>query len=176
MKHLRYLKYLIVHKWFVMLACFRYGLYWQGIVHDWSKFLPSEWVPYANYFYGPKRPEVDEASLQGVLAIEAWKAESKCHSDTWRDEFDRAWLLHQHRNPHHWQHWVLREDSGDTKVLQMPRKYALEMLADWEGAGRAITGKKDLITWYTKNRSKIMLHPETRFIADRITEFDDCPF
>ena len=51
-KHFQYASYVIRHKWFVMLACFRMGLYWRGIKHDLSKLLPSEWVPYTNYFYG----------------------------------------------------------------------------------------------------------------------------
>ncbi|MFR1480703.1 MAG: DUF5662 family protein [Hydrogeniiclostridium mannosilyticum] len=30
--------------------------------------------------------------------------------------FQRAWLLHIHRNPHHWQHWVLiNDDPGKAK-------------------------------------------------------------
>jgi hypothetical protein len=139
MKHLLYLKYLIRHKWFVMLACFRYGLYWRGIKHDWSKFLPCEWFPYAQSFYGPQ-PRTDETKVR----------------------FDRAWLHHQHFNPHHWQHWVLREDSGATKILEMHWDDMLEMLADWEGAGRAITGNKDTRTWYLNNQDKILLHPYTK--------------
>jgi hypothetical protein len=146
MKHLKYLRYVIVHKWFVMLACFRHGLYWQGIVHDWSKFLPDEWFPYVNTFYGP------------------WKySERPSHVVA---AFDRAWLKHQHRNPHHWQHWILREDSGAIKVLDMPRRYRLEMLCDWEGAGRAITGKKDVLSWYLKNRDRIQLSPLTQKRVD----------
>ncbi len=142
-KHLLYLKYLLRHKWFVMLACFRYGLYWRGIKHDWSKFLPCEWFPYVESFYGPQ-PRKQRT----------------------KERFDRAWLHHQHLNPHHWQHWVLREDSGATKVLEMPRLDRLEMLADWEGAGRAITGKKDCKEWYLKNRDLILLHPTTRALVD----------
>jgi len=51
-KHLAYLRYVLRHKWFVLLACWRAGLYWRGIVHDWHKFLPSEWFPYVEHFHG----------------------------------------------------------------------------------------------------------------------------
>ena len=37
--------------------------------------------------------------------------------------FDSAWLLHQKRNAHHWQYWVLLEDEGNTKALEMDDKY-----------------------------------------------------
>jgi hypothetical protein len=79
-----------------------------------------------------------------------------------REQFDRAWLHHQHKNPHHWQHWILRKDDGDVIPLEMPPAYVLEMVADWMGAGRTITGKWEVGGWYEKNRSKIILHPVTR--------------
>ena len=161
----KYLRYLLRHRWFVMLACFREGLYWQGLIHDWSKFLPSEFVPYAWYFYGGERPcrdRVHAASLYGAI----WIGPSK---ESVAEAFDRAWLAHQHRNPHHWQHWVLREDSGATFAIPMPHKYRVEMLCDWQGAGRAIHGRYDATDpygetreWYKKNADKMILHDDTR--------------
>jgi len=44
----------------------------------------------------------------------------------------------------------------------MPEKYVREMLADWDGAGRAITGKSDPGAWYDRNGAKMILHPKTR--------------
>ena len=46
------------------------------------------------------------------------------------DRFDAAWLHHQHNNPHHWQHWLLREDDGGTKALEMDHLYVVEMVCD----------------------------------------------
>jgi hypothetical protein len=48
------------------------------------------------------------------------------------------------------------------KALPMPDRYRREMLADWRGAGRAISGKDDTLAWYMKNRKRLMLHPDTR--------------
>ena len=76
--------------------------------------------------------------------------------------FDKAWFHHQHRNPHHHQHWVLREDGGDLKALRMPDGLVREMVADWCGAGRAITGKWEVASWYEKNADKMVLHPAVR--------------
>lgn len=155
-KHLRYLKYIIRHKWFVFVECCRLGIPFRGIVHDWSKMLPSEWGPYAQYFYG-------DDSGEGLEAIERFGlAELAPFGFYTKDRFNVAWLYHQHRNPHHWQYWVLREDDGNTFPLPMPHKYRLELLADWHGAGRAITGKRNTREWYEKNKNKMLLHPETR--------------
>ncbi len=46
MKMLKYLRYIIKHKWYVARACFREGLWWAALTHDLSKFRPGEWFPY----------------------------------------------------------------------------------------------------------------------------------
>jgi hypothetical protein len=144
MKHLDYACYLARHKYYVFLECWKLGIAWQGFVHDWSKFLPDEWLPYAEYFYG-------------------WGYN--------QSEFDKAWLLHQKRSPHHWQYWVLMEDSGKTKALDMPLRYRKEMLADWRGAGMA-QGKPDTAAWYAKNKERMVLHPDTRAWIEKMLGLD----
>lgn len=145
--HLAYLRYLLRHKWFVLVECrrLRVGL-WQAIVHDMSKFRPDEWRPYLRTFYdrfggGQNDPHPD---------------------------YDMAWLLHQRRNPHHWQAWILRMDDGGEKPLAMPEPFVREMVADWVGAGRAITGRRDIAEWYGKNKHKMVLHPNTRALVERL--------
>ena len=134
-KYLKYLNYVIRHKWFVFLECCKTGIIWQGIIHDFSKLLPSEFFPYSIYFYGSGKND---------------------------KEFDNAWLLHQKRNPHHWQYWLLYEDEGALKTLNIPIKYRKEMIADWIGAGKAITGKDNTEKWYEINKNKMLLHRDTR--------------
>jgi hypothetical protein len=146
--HFKYLSYVTRHKWFVLVAGLRtHAPLWRLLIHDWSKFLPSEWFAYANYFYNPPIAVTDPYGLR---------------RDKQSRAFDVAWLHHQHANPHHWQHWILREDSGDVKILEMPEHFVREMIADWMGAGRAITGKWEAGEWYWKNRKKIVLHDSTR--------------
>jgi len=156
----KYAKYLFRHKWFVFVAGLKTKApLWRLIIHDWSKFLWCEWKPYSDYFYGEKarlqKEEWDD--------FRYWMAAQKYY-----DAFDRAWLHHQHRNPHHWQHWVLREDSGATKLLPMPEHFVREMVADWMGAGRAINGKWETAAWYAKNRDKIQLNEGTRLLVEKL--------
>lgn len=145
-KFTRYLWYVLRHKWFVAMACLERGLYWRALVHDWSKLLPSEFVPYAQFFYGGYRFGEAPAEV--------------------RDAFDRAWLKHQRRNSHHYQAYILHEDSGAVKVLAMDETDRQEMLCDWQGAGMAINGRNDTLGWYTKNYDRIRLHPATRAWVD----------
>ena len=167
MHHVKYLRYVLRHKWYVFLACLALRVpLWQAVLHDWSKFLPGEWFPYARYFYGPSEPPINYGELfarqNHAANVAAWKEDLQ-------RAFDAAWLHHQHASPHHWQHWVLREDNGDTKVLPMPERYAREMVADWMGAGRAL-GKPDTRGWYEANKDKQQLHPETRALVERLLE------
>ena len=140
-RHINYGKYLLRHKWFVYLACRKMGVsLWRAIIHDASKLYPSEWFPYAECFYAP----------DGTNQYR----ESK--------DFTYAWLHHQKRNKHHWQYWMITWDRGTTECLPMPSTYIREMVADWMGAGKAITGKWEAPQWYEKNKHTIQLHNDTR--------------
>ena len=163
MKHLKYLKYVVRHKWFVLIACFKCGVNpWRAVIHDWSKFLPSEWFGYADWFYGPwkklKESEPDD--------FRYWMVHAEKDS-----AFKHAWNLHQKRNKHHWQYWTLINDSDNPQVtpLNMPEKYIREMVADWWGAGRAITGKWDALGWY-KKQTTLLLTDGTRNRVEMLLE------
>lgn len=156
-KHFQYLGYVIRHKWFVLVECWRFGLYWTGIVHDWSKFTPAEWFPYVNFFYGDRPSPRDETGYYKP-------------TDTGDYAFDMAWLHHQKVNKHHWQWWVLPEDDGGFKTMEMPLKYIKEMVADWRGAGLA-QGTPDTLAWYRKNKDKMMLSPATRIVVESLIDW-----
>lgn len=165
--HFQYLRYVIRHKWFVFIACRKLGVpLWQSIVHDSSKFSILEWSAYVNSFYnkdGSKRyTKTDSGTLNTSQVSE---------------RFAYAWLSHQKRNLHHWQAWVLINDEDGTTPLKMPERYVYEMIADWDGAGRAITGKSDPYSWYVRNGHKMILHEETRrLVVDILKKFYSSEF
>lgn len=147
-KYLTYLNYVARHKWFVFLECCKKGIIWRGLVHDLSKLRPSEFFPYANYFASDIKKGRDKTGYYKP-------------TDTGDQKFDFAWLLHQKRNDHHWQWWVLPEDSGGEVVIEMSVAAVKEMVCDWRGAGRA-QGTPDTQKWYLTNRNKMRLGPITR--------------
>lgn len=106
--------------------------------HDSSKWDGEEYEAYVNYFYGDSKD--DEVEY----------------------EFNKAWLHHQHNNPHHWQHWVLREDDGNTIAIEMPKEFVLEMLADWWTFSWRANNLYEIFEWYAKNKDKMVLHPNTK--------------
>jgi len=153
-RHWSYLKYIARHKWYVLVAGHKIGAGWfRLLTHDLSKFSPSEWKPYSETFYNKNGSNKKYKSNEG---------------------FDKAWLKHIHRNKHHWQYWVLRNDGGKVSTLIMPRKYVLEMVADWMGAGKAITGEWEYSDWYSKNKDKIVIHEATRALVEALIEERIC--
>lgn len=107
-KYLKYFRYVFRHKWFVFVECIKLGIPIRGLLHDISKFLPDEFIAYAEHFYG---------------------------EDIYN--FDYAWRLHLKRNKHHWQWWCNPDGRGNQKVYEMDAPWRKEMLADWIGAGKA---------------------------------------
>lgn len=136
-EHLRYLRYVLLHKLYVARAGRSLGLTLRAaIVHDLSKFSRAEWGPYRRRFFSGRAGVEDKSGDPG--------------------EFKRAWEHHWTHNPHHWEYWR-RNDLA----ARMPREYVVEMVADWLGAGRGITGSWDLSDWYVKTRERRVLHPDT---------------
>lgn len=114
--------------------------------HDQSKNEPDEYEAYDAYFYGNNR------SYEVV------------------ENFNRAWLLHIHRNPHHWQHWVLINDDpelGET-VLEMPYDYIIEMICDWWSFSWSSGNLNEIFEWYAEHSEYIKLGVNTRKIVEDI--------
>lgn len=142
-KYIKHFKVIVKHKWYVGIECFKRGLYWQGIIHDLSKFSKIEFFTSARYFQGSSSPIDAEKRDRG---------------------YSIAWLNHKSRNKHHWQYWTDFED-GKVITIPMPRKYLLEMVCDFIGAGKAYNNTKwnprNPLDYYNKVKGSWFIHPET---------------
>lgn len=148
--HLRHLRYELFHKWYVLTECFKAGLYWRGIVHDMSKFLPDEWFPYVEFFYNGKKT---------------------------KDEFERASSLHRNRNKHHYQCWIIQQEDGSSAVLPMEEPYITEMICDWIGIEKAMKalGHRSLESdplcevqnYWIKTKNTKEMHEQTKREIDK---------
>lgn len=157
-KYIKYFKYVFKHKFWVMIACFDMWLYWQWIIHDWSKFLPSEFIPYARRWW-----EWDQSQESEI-------------------EYNKSRLKHINRNPHHWNHWIHFYDDWTIGIIEMPKKYVKEMLCDWWWVGRSFVKteedlerysrcpRHEVYSWYYERKDNMQLHYKTR---DYIESFLD---
>lgn len=155
---LKNLRYILMHKWHVLIAGWRLGgiPLWRLIIHDFSKFMPSEFFAYAAHFFAgdPRKGSMHDPGNSNA--------------------FDRAWIHHLHWNPHHHQHWIMIKRDGSLLPLKMPEHFAREMCADWAGAGCAQgkNGRSDVCRWYVENAPSIILHPETQmFIQELLASY-----
>lgn len=135
------LRHILKHKWFVMLECFKVGLFWHGITHDISKLLPSEFIGYSENFFS------DKFELRRIAEELPFGALSE-------DKFKKAWLLHQHRNKHHWDYWV----NSDGKPIPMPLKNVRQMVCDWKAMSQQLGGTALEFYHTPKKRDGMKLH------------------
>ena len=85
MKALQHLKTINHHKWLVCQGCFKVGLYKQGLLHDLSKYSPTEFLVGCKFYQGTRSPNNAEREVKGYSA---------------------AWLHHKGRNRHHYEYWL----------------------------------------------------------------------
>ena len=120
-------------------------------IHDASKYTSQESPQYDRYFY-PRENGVEK-------------------NEKIQRDFDYAWLHHIHNNPHHWQYWVLVEDEGGFKPLEIPERYINEMVADWGSFALQKGSGQELVNWYNSHKDKMFLAPETRRKVEEKVEY-----
>lgn len=148
MRALGHLKTVLTHKYFVGKYCFMCGLYWQGIIHDLSKFSPTEFIESCRYYTGGHSPIDNCKAVNG---------------------YSYCWFHHRGRNYHHWEMWVDNFEKGIT-THKMPFKYALEMMCDFIAAGRAYNKKNFTMDneyeWWLKKRQVVLMNKYTMAFID----------
>ena len=148
-KLLKHFKTITYHKILVANGCFKVGLYKQGILHDLSKYSPSEFFVGVKYFQGDRSPNCAERDEKGYSA---------------------AWLHHMGRNKHHYEYWIdyTRSIPGGMAPVRMPDRYIAEMIMDRIAASKVYKGKDytddAALNYYYKGTDKAPMHPTTRRI------------
>lgn len=108
------------HKWEVFKLCCLAGIPWRGIVHDLSKFSPSEFCESVKYYVGYRSPLAVSREVNG---------------------YSKAWLHHQGRNKHHWEYWIDGYVTAGGYGCIIPFTYACEMICDMIAASKVYKGK-----------------------------------
>ena len=154
------------HRRLVREYCFKLGLYRQGMMHDLSKYSPSEFIPGVKYYQdGHRSPNNAQREDEGV---------------------SKAWLHHKGRNKHHFEYWIDYDVDGNSTILagmKMPVKYVAEMFCDRVAASRIYNKDNykdsDPLDYYIKGLGHYIMHPETdellhnllKMLADKGEEY-----
>ncbi len=149
-KHFRTINH---HKWLVMKGCFRVGLYRQGLMHDLSKYSPTEFLVGCKYYQGNRSPNNAERETKG---------------------YSSAWLHHKGRNKHHLEYWLdygIGEEKGITG-MKMPVQYVVEMFMDRIAASKTYMKEKytdrSPLEYYQRGAAYHILHKETRALLEKL--------
>ena len=134
------------HRWLVRQGCFKVGLYWQGLVHDLSKYSPTEFRSGAKYYQGTRSPNAAEREDKG---------------------YSEAWIHHKGRNRHHYEYWTdMSRQTLRYEPVPMPRKYFAEMIMDRIAACKTYQGSAytdgSALAYFMKSRERELMHPETK--------------
>ena len=139
------------HKNLVLVGCFKVGLYKQGLLHDLSKYSPTEFLVGCRYYKGYMSPNNAERKDKG---------------------YSTAWLHHKGRNKHHLEYWIDYDvDTGDGKEhggmtgMKMPIRYVVEMFIDRVSASKNYQKEKytdqSPYQYFLKGKKNYIIHEDT---------------
>ena len=150
--HIReHLKTVNRHRRLVRHYCFRLGLYRQGLLHDLSKYSPTEFWRSAKYYQGFRSPNDQERRENGVSI---------------------SWLHHKGRNRHHFEFWTdYNPDGSGISGVEMPKKYVAEMFCDRIAACRVYQGDAysdaSAYDYFVRTKGRFWIHEETSALLGR---------
>ena len=156
MQWLEHLKTINRHKKYVMELCFKLGLYKQGLLHDMSKYSPTEFLVGARYYQGTRSPNAAEREERGYTS---------------------AWLHHKGRNKHHLEYWIdySAGEGHEMTGMKMPVKYVVEMFCDRVAACKVYLGDAyndaSAYDYYMKSKSHYIIHPETAALLEKMLKY-----
>ena len=140
------------HKILVMKNCFKVGLYAQGLMHDLSKYSPTEFVVGCKYYQGHRSPNNAEREETGLST---------------------AWLHHKGRNKHHYEYWIDYNTEGPGLAgSKMPEKYVVEMFMDRIAASKNYLKERykdsSPLEYYMGGAEYQIIHPESKILLEKL--------
>ncbi len=148
------------HRFLVFINSIRCGIPYRGLVHDLSKYSPTEFLISARNYSGIRSPIANER----------------------KEEFgySKAFIHHTRKNKHHFEYWV-DVTTGDIILCPMPYKYALESCCDMISASKVYNGKNFTtdkpLEFFLRAKEKSMMHSATKeFITSVLTRYKETGF
>lgn len=133
------------HRHQVIKNCFKAGIPLRGLLHDLSKYTPTEFIAGARFYQGSRSPNEGEREAYG---------------------YSKAWIHHKGINKHHFEHWT--DYNPKTRKIEgapMPTKYVIEMFCDRVAASKIYMGDKyddsSALMYFEKSRKTRMIHKRT---------------
>lgn len=139
------------HRHRVISHCFKVGIGGRGLLHDLSKYGPTEFIPGVKYYQGTRSPNEREREVLG---------------------FSLAWMHHKGRNRHHFEYWVdLNPATKMYEPMRMPIRFVKEMFCDRVAASKIYQGKNYVNTqpleYFRRGNARKKMNPDTADLLER---------
>ena len=140
-----HLKTITKHRHEVMKNCFRAGIPWRGLVHDLSKYSPTEFFNGVRYFQGDRSPNEGEREAKG---------------------YSEAWMHHKGRNRHHFEYWTdVNPMTHRYEPVEMPTVFLAEMFCDRVAASKIYKKEKytdaSALEYFNRAKTRDKMHAVT---------------
>ena len=99
-----------VHRWEVFKLSVKTGIPFRGLLHDLSKYSPTEFFESVKYY------RISQGKLSPLRVCKE------------KQGYSKAWLHHKGRNKHHYEYWY--DPAAPVSMPIIPFKYMLEMICD----------------------------------------------
>ncbi len=145
-------KTITLHRHEVIKNCRRAGILWQGLFHDLSKYMPSEFICGIKFYQGDRSPNDAERRRNG---------------------YSLAWMHHKGRNKHHFEYWTdYNPPTGVYGPVKMPLRYVKEMFCDRLAASKIYQGENfnnaHPFEYFDAGRARRLIHPETSALLEKL--------
>ncbi len=134
------------HRHAVIAHAFKAGIVWRGLLHDLSKYTPTEFSKGVRFFTDGKRsPNEGERNEYG---------------------YSIAWMHHKGRNRHHFEYWVdYNPKSKLVEPVKMPIVFVKEMFCDRVAASKIYQkenyNESHPLEYFLRAKGRRIIHAET---------------
>ncbi len=149
---IKHLSTILKHRHKVMAHCFKAGIPIRGLLHDLSKFSPTEFIAGMKYYQGTRSPNEMERELFG---------------------YSSAWMHHKGRNRHHFEYWNdVNPLNKQYEPVKMPIKFFKEMFCDRVAASKIYQGENYTdahpYDYFSRGNARLYMHPETAKMLEKL--------
>ena len=153
---IQHTKTVLKHKYLVFKFSCKLGIPFRGLVHDLSKFTPTEFFESVKYFNGGVASPITKCKRKNGISL--------------------AWLHHKGRNKHHYEYWVDLTAPAVAPVI--PYKYMVEMICDKLSAsitynGKNWTNSSEYDYWMIEKKKEIINTKYEKFLDAVFTQLKD---
>ena len=152
MKFFKHFYTITKHRHTVFIHAVKAGIPLRGLLHDLSKYSPSEFFTGVKYYKGTRSPNDGERREYG---------------------YSKAWMHHKGRNKHHFEYWTdYLPGTKNMQPVKMPLIYFKELFCDRIAASKTYNkenyNNSMPYEYFMRGKGERIMHPETSALLEKL--------